>query len=168
LIWHKPACMPSSAKDRWTVDFEPIYFFTKGPKYKFNQQLENASTPLSGASWAERKDSGEPMRHGLESAAACGAGGFLTGEQRNARTVRKVNFEPSGDEHYASYPTKLVEPLILAGSDEGDVVLDIFAGTGTTLLTALRNRRRALGIELNADYCGIMERRLREIQVKLF
>ncbi len=31
LIWHKPACMPSSAKDRFTVDFEPIYFFTKEP-----------------------------------------------------------------------------------------------------------------------------------------
>jgi len=40
INWFKRACMPSSATDRWTVDFESIGFFSKNAKYKFNQQLE--------------------------------------------------------------------------------------------------------------------------------
>lgn len=40
IIWRKPNCMPSSIKDRFTVDFEKIYFFTKNKKYYFKQQLE--------------------------------------------------------------------------------------------------------------------------------
>lgn len=43
LIWHKPNAMPSSVKDRFGVDFEPIFFFSKSKKYHFEQQLE-AST----------------------------------------------------------------------------------------------------------------------------
>lgn len=169
LIWHKPACMPSSAKDRWTVDFEPIYFFAKSPKYKFNQRLEAYTKPLD--------------RWGGEELVATQSEGWHTGtgqpiyrdrnmrpnpEGRNARTIMTVNFEPQSDEHYASYPTKLVEPLILAGTNEGDTVLDIFAGTGTTLLTALRHRRNALGIELQPKYVEIAKRRLAEVQVNLF
>jgi len=40
IIWHKPNCMPSSVKDRFTVDFEKIFFFTKSKKYYFETQYE--------------------------------------------------------------------------------------------------------------------------------
>mgnify|MGYP001352839282 CR=1 FL=1 len=40
IIWHKPNCMPSSAKDRFTVDFEHVFFFTKSKRYYFEQQFE--------------------------------------------------------------------------------------------------------------------------------
>src|SRR4249919_988983 len=40
IIWHKPNCMPSSAKDRFTIDFEYFYFFTKSQKYWFETQYE--------------------------------------------------------------------------------------------------------------------------------
>ncbi len=83
-------------------------------------------------------------------------------------SVHTVNFEPSGNQHYASYPTKLVEPFILAGTDEGDTVLDIFAGTGTTLAVALKHHRKAVGIELNPKYIKIAERRMSEVQPVLF
>lgn len=169
INWWKRACMPSSATDRWTVDFESIGFFSKNPKYKFNQILEPYDKPLD--------------RWGGEKLIANGEGDWDKGtgqemyrdrdmrpnpEGRNPRTTWDVAFEPSGDEHYASYPTKLVEKMILAGTDEGDTVLDIFAGTGTTLLTALRHRRHALGIELQPKYVEILNRRLSEVQVKLF
>src|SRR3990167_10820798 len=42
IIWHKPNCMPSSADDRFTVDFEKIFFFVKNKKYCFKQQLEKS------------------------------------------------------------------------------------------------------------------------------
>jgi site-specific DNA-methyltransferase (cytosine-N4-specific) len=150
LIWHKPACMPSSATDRWTVDFEPIYFFAKSPKYKFNQQKEKAVLGWNGSTFTNGKTGAatiRPFSDGDRNSES---------EYRNARTVRTVNFEPQSDEHYASYPTKLIEPFILAGTDEGDTVLDLFCGTGTTLLTALRHRRNALGIELQPKYIAII------------
>ena len=40
IIWHKPNVMPASVKDRFTVDFEPIFFFTKNKKYWFEPQFE--------------------------------------------------------------------------------------------------------------------------------
>ena len=38
IIWHKPSCLPASVKDRFTVDFEKMFFFTKNPNYYFKQQ----------------------------------------------------------------------------------------------------------------------------------
>ncbi len=43
IIWHKPNCMPSSVKDRFTVDFEKVFFFVKSKKYYFEKQLEKYS-----------------------------------------------------------------------------------------------------------------------------
>lgn len=40
IIWHKPACIPSSARDRFTIDYETLYFFTKSQKYFFETQYE--------------------------------------------------------------------------------------------------------------------------------
>src|SRR5262249_37925237 len=40
IIWHKPNVMPSSVKDRFTVDYEPVFFFTKSKKYWFERQFE--------------------------------------------------------------------------------------------------------------------------------
>jgi len=45
IIWHKPNCMPSSVRDRFTVDFEKIFFFTKSKKYYFETQYEPLQAP---------------------------------------------------------------------------------------------------------------------------
>ncbi len=45
IIWHKPSCMPSSVKDRFTVDFEKVFFFTKSKKYYFETQYEPQISP---------------------------------------------------------------------------------------------------------------------------
>jgi site-specific DNA-methyltransferase (cytosine-N4-specific) len=164
LIWYKRACMPSSAKDRFTVDYEPIFFFAKEPRYKFNQQLEPEADMCGRGSRGREKTSGFVR----DATTGRGLDAFIDTGTRNKRCVWDVPFEPSGDEHYASYPTKLVEPMILAGTDEGDTVLDIFNGTATTGLVALRNRRNYIGIELNEKYIGISKRRLKDVQVKLF
>jgi site-specific DNA-methyltransferase (adenine-specific) len=57
-------------------------------------------------------------------------------------------------------PPDLAERCILAGSKPGDIVLDPFAGAGTTLLVADRLQRDAIGIELNAAYAAMMRSRL--------
>lgn len=55
IIWHKPNCMPSSVKDRFTVDFEYVFFFVKNKKYWFETQYER----LAESSFNDdRKDKG--------------------------------------------------------------------------------------------------------------
>ena len=86
----------------------------------------------------------------------------------NKRSVWTVNTQGFKEAHFAVFPEKLIEPCILAGSRPGDLVLDPFSGAGTTLLVALKHGRRGIGVELNEKYIAIAERRLREIQVRLF
>lgn len=161
IIWHKPACMPSSAKDRFTVDFENIFFFTKEPKYWFEQQLEEYTKPLD--------------RWGGNNLVATQTEGWHTGtgqqiyrdrdmrpnpNGRNMRTTWTVNFEPSGEEHYASYPTKLIEIPIKAGCPEGGIVYDPFGGTATTAVTAHKLGRQWICSELQPKYAEIADKRL--------
>lgn len=80
--------------------------------------------------------------------------------KRARRSVWSVTTEPSPEGHPAMFPTKLVEPCVLASSKPGDVVLDPFAGAGTTGVVALGKGRAFLGCELNPEYVGIAQRRL--------
>lgn len=89
-------------------------------------------------------------------------------DARNKRSVWTVTTQPYSEAHFATFPPKLIEPCILAGSREGDTVLDPFNGAGTTGLVSLRHRRNYIGIELNPEYIKIAEKRLSEVQVKLF
>ena len=57
-------------------------------------------------------------------------------------------------------PEALVEPCILAGSAEGDLVLDPFTGSGTVAVVALRHGRNFVGTELNPDYGEIAQNRI--------
>lgn len=169
INWWKRACMPSSAKDRFTVDFESIGFFTKNARYKFNQVLEPlnlATIERAKYHWAnpDSKAANYESQNGLNRDSEYP----INLEGRNCRTTWDFGFEPSSNEHYAAYPSKMCDRMILAGSDEGDTVLDIFSGTASTGLSALRLKRNFVGIELNPDYIKIAEKRLAEVQVKLF
>lgn len=79
---------------------------------------------------------------------------------RNKRDVWTVSPARYPEAHFATFPEKLVEPCILAGSKVGDVVLDPFAGSGTVLAVAQRFGRKAVSIELNPDYVTLIRKRI--------
>jgi DNA modification methylase len=81
-------------------------------------------------------------------------------ETRNKRDVWTVPTKGYDGAHFAVYPTALIEPCILAGSREGDTVLDPFSGSGTTGVVALRNGRNYLGCELNPEYAELSRKRI--------
>lgn len=81
---------------------------------------------------------------------------------RNRRTVWEIPTEPFPEAHFATFPTALVEPCIKAGSEEGDITVDPFAGSGTTGVVALRLNRHFVGVELNPEYAEMARRRIRE------
>lgn len=81
-------------------------------------------------------------------------------DRRNKRSVWSVGSSPYKGAHFATFPPKLIEPCIMAGCPQGGVVLDPFAGSGTTGEVALRLERRAILIELNPAYFSLIAARL--------
>lgn len=165
IIWHKPNQMPTSVKDRFTVDFEKIFFFTKESKgYYFEQQFEPYTKPMN--------------RWGGEKLTANGSSEWDNGtsqntyrdrlmrpnpEGKNMRTVWSINTKPSKEKHFATYPEKLVERMMKAGCPEGGTVLDPFMGSGTTGLVAKQLGRNYIGYELNREYIEIANRRISKL-----
>ncbi len=68
-------------------------------------------------------------------------------------------------EHPAMFPEELANRVLKLFSFRGDVILDPFAGTGTTCVSALKNGRRFLGIDISPEYCQTAEDRLRILPI---
>lgn len=81
---------------------------------------------------------------------------------RNLRTVWPINTKPCPEAHFAVYPPALVEPCVALASRLGDLILDPFAGAGTTGMAAVANGRSFVGDELNPEYLNIARRRIDE------
>lgn len=135
INWVKPSCMPSSAKDRFTVDFEYVYFFVKSQKYFFEQQLEKATgydgrkdiQYKGGAKdvsigkhkrWPRKKDNTEFGGNGTGLQNHKGYDQIENPYLRNKRTTWHISPKPFSEAHFAVYPEALVEPMILSGCPE--------------------------------------------------
>lgn len=81
---------------------------------------------------------------------------------RNRRTVWSIATQPFPGAHFATFPTELVAPCILAGSRADDVVLDPFGGAGTTVMVAVGLGRRGISCDLNRTYAEMARRRIRD------
>lgn len=226
VIWHKPSPMPESAKDRPSTSHEHLFLLTKAATYYFDEEAikEPCSSSFDADDVARafnrRRATADRQDNSPE---GCHTPGATT---RKKRTVWTISSEPCPAAHFATFPTGLVEPCILAGTSErgccpecgaphqrilqrgpevGDwnkadtrdekvnrnkngqktwdgyqppatlgwqptcdcdagepvpcVVLDPFAGSGTTGMVAERLLRRAVLIELSPDYCEIARQR---------
>jgi len=94
IIWYKPSCMPSSVKDRFTVDFEYLYFFTKQGEYYFEQQLEPHKTEVG-----KPRDKNSEKYKRLPGQFSKGERTFYGEEGRNKRCVWKIPASPSNWEY---------------------------------------------------------------------
>ncbi|OVE81191.1 hypothetical protein BVY04_03910 [bacterium M21] len=81
-------------------------------------------------------------------------------DSRNRRSVWTVMSERYPEAHFATFPTKLIEPCILAGCPKDGVVLDPFMGSGTTAWVAMDHFRKSIGVELNAKYIELIKKRM--------
>jgi len=124
IIWHKPSCLPSSAKDRFSNDFEYLFFFSKNPDYYFEQQFEPFKTinveyeRNKKSKWGSRsKNTCKPNadKYRGENAENTHCYGLYG---RNKRTVWSINPASSKEAHFAVFPEKLIETPILAGCPE--------------------------------------------------
>ena len=229
-IWtHNSNCMPSSAKDRFTVDFEYIFFFSKSKKYYFEQQFEELKT----GQWDKMPPiGGVKQTKGNFNKTYSGNTPPSNPLGRNKRCVWTINTKPFPEAHFAVYPPELCETPIKAGCPEfvcnncgkprekiyespdmskrplrginsktfedkylgfknrsagqkyqewrnnnpdifkgytdcgcnagfhAGVVLDPFAGAGTTCLVAKQLGRNYIGIEINPKYVKLANERI--------
>lgn len=163
IIWQKPNATPHSVKDRFTVDFEYLFFFSKNKKYYFEQQLEPIKQSTynrcktgcgtnKGANYQGlNKKNFERLQQRILS-------GEISG--RNKRTVWQIATHAYHGAHFAVFPPALIETPIKAGCPEGGIVLDPFIGSGTTAFVAENLDRNWLGIELNPEYAKLAEERI--------
>ena len=180
IIWNKPNPMPESVKDRPTKSHEYIFLLTKSPTYyydadairephtyeeskprpsgmvreaqKYRDKVYGGSgTGFQGHSGSLKAD-GTPLNHPLG---------------RNKRSVWTVNTHPYPDAHFATFPEKLVEPCILAGSPLGGTVLDPFVGSGTTLAVAQRLGRNGIGTDISSEYLALASKRLEKVALPM-
>lgn len=182
IIWQKPSTMPESVTDRCTRSHEQVFMLAKRANYFYDadairephDRIEKWGFAADGLLPHERegRTDNRPRDAALIADGTMhGGGGFRTALNpagRNKRSVWTVATKPYPDAHFAVFPPKLVEPMVLAGSRPGDVVLDPFCGTATTGEVAIQNGRGFVGIELNPEYAELARRRLVGVTAPLF
>lgn len=186
IIWSKPSPMPESVRDRCTKAHEYLFLLSKQARYYYDTDAIAESRASVGDSfvngWAIGSGAHTAIAHARDKGDARsfrGGGKYTNGqsrtaepverdthgnqpankETRNRRSVWTIPSEPFPGAHFATFPTALVEPCILAGSAPGDVVLDPFLGSGTVAQVAQNLGRHWIGCELNPEYHKMIHRR---------
>jgi len=144
ITWYKTNPMPSITRRTFTHATEYVCWFVKGSKWKFNYEVLKRINP-------HKTKEGKPrqMRDFIDFIKMP----IVQGRERikgpNGRAI-----------HPTQKPEALLEIIIRASSDEGDIVLDPFFGTGTTGVVAERLNRKWIGIEINEKYVEVAQKRI--------
>ncbi len=183
VIWAKPNPMPESVTDRPTKSHEYLFLLAKSQRYYFDAAAvrePSTTTRPELLEFGDRQDVGLPdgrtddrrrRKQRVPAGWDTAEGGHVTTRNngrmpgpveyreavasgRNIRSVWTIATQPYPGAHFATFPPKLVEPCVKAGCPEGGVVLDPFAGSGTTGMVAQALGRRAVLIDLSMDYLG--------------
>ena len=170
IIWHKPNAMPDSCKNRFTVDYEHLYFLTKIEKgYNFETQYEPYTSDRKNK-LINQKD-GDKRSQLLETKMVRHGGNGTTlnnpmawsEKGRIKRTTWSINTKACKEAHFATFPKELIKTPIDANCPLEGVVLDPFMGSGTTAIVSKELGRNYVGIELNEEYIEIANKRIENI-----
>jgi DNA modification methylase len=149
MIWEKTGMLPT--QDRYYAIFEYMFVFSKG-KPKAMNFIEDKENTAGGR--VQKKDL--CINKGKQKD---GVGTFVRKHFGRRTNIWRVAIGESNG-HPAIFPEKLAEDHILSWSNEGDIILDPMAGSGTTLKMAKKNNRNYIGIEISQEYIEIINKRL--------
>lgn len=161
IIWHFEHGLHCSR--RYSGRYETLSWFTKSKDYVFN--LDAVRVP---AKYPGKLHFKGPKR-GLPSGNPLGKNPSdywkIIADEWDQGVMEIPNVKANHPEktiHPCQFPIELVERCVLAMTNEGDWVLDPFSGVGSALIAALKNRRRALGIDRDPEYCSAAQKRIED------
>jgi DNA modification methylase len=165
VIWKKLNPLPSSVKDNLTPSYEFIFHLVKSKKYYYNQVLIPAKTPAKAVTTINQKG-----KNGSSAIPSICINGLKNGKNiedfwtedivttatANQATVKKYG----GSDHPAPFPTEIILLPVIQCSQPGDIVMDVFSGSGSVAEIAILNGRRSVSYEMNPNYNQLQKSRL--------
>jgi adenine-specific DNA-methyltransferase len=149
IIWHFEHGLHCSR--RFSGRYETIIWFTKSNDYVFNLDAVRVPQKYPGKKYFKGPKAGQY---------SCNPLGKNPGDSWAIPNVKSNHVEKT--EHPCQFPVELIERLILSMTNEGDWVLDPFLGTGTTIIAAIRHRRRGVGAEIVPKYFQLAQQRIHQ------
>jgi site-specific DNA-methyltransferase (adenine-specific) len=141
IIWFKPNGAPALAGRNFTASHESIIWAAK------SQNSRHTFNYAESKSWPKGND-------------------VIRREGKQMRSVWSISSTPPSEKKLGSHPTQkpieLLKRIILLASNEGDVILDPFCGSGTTGVVSVSNGRSFIGIDCDEDYINLARRRIAE------
>lgn len=170
FIWHKKNCYPGKWPNRFRDAWERLLQFNKSKQ--FNMYQEAVMVPTGGWAKMRLKNLSETDKIRDNSKVGSGFGKNISNwegrEMAYPTNVLHLATECGNKNHSAAFPEALPEWFIKLFTKEGDMVLDPFAGSGTTLVVAQRMHRNSIGIEIKLDYYKQIKERLEPSEWLLF
>lgn len=155
MIWQKSK-MPQNHK-RYEQGFEYMFIFSKNIPKSFNGLRDKPNVEAGTKAHASFRD-----KDGIVKKTSSFNKTVIAdfGLRTNVWNIPPCNSAKDRNGHPAPFPEKLAEDHIKSWSNEGDLVLDPFAGSGTTLKAAKGLNRNFIGIEISSEYCEIIKQRI--------
>lgn len=165
-IWHKKNTAPGKWPNRFRDLWEHLFHFNKQKKFKMNQDAvmvrtgDWAKTRLKNLSATDKRRDESRVQSGFGK----NISNWIGREWAYPSNVLHMATECSNKNHSATFPVDLPAWFIKLFTDEGDIVLDPFIGSGTTAAAAKKLNRRYIGIESVEKYCDFANARLEKIE----
>lgn len=162
ITWYKKDGF-SATKKKYVNNQETILFYTMNDK-KFTFNSDKIRLPYLSHDRIEAARKKGILKNGKrwypnDNGKLCSDVWEITSQRHLEKLAGKITKQA----HPTPKPVKMIERMILASSNENDLVLDLFSGTGTTSYVAKKNQRNYIGCELEPEYIKIINDRLKEV-----
>lgn len=154
MIWEKTGRVPT--QDRYYNIFEYMFVLSKGKPKTMNFICD--SKCVNGGRKQQKDSVINKGEHKY------GTGYFIRNEYGRRPNIWKIHIGKNPTKHPAVFPEQLANDHILSWSNEGDIILDPFMGSGTTAKMAILNNRHYIGFEIAKEYCDIAYQRIKEVK----
>ncbi len=167
-LWCKKNCAPGKWPNRFRDSWERCLHFTKSKKFKMYQS--EVKVPIGD--WAKKRLKNLSDTDKIRDNSRVGSGfgkkvdNWVGRDLVYPTNVLHLSTETGNKEHSAVFPKELPSWFIRLFTQEGDVVLDPFIGSGTTAVAALELNRHYVGVEIKPEYIQKIEERLKKVTKK--
>ncbi len=166
FIWHKKNCYPGKWPNRFRDSWERLLQFNKNKK--FNMYQERVMVPMGEWASSRLKSLSETDKMRDTSRVGSGFGknvsNWVHREKAYPTNVLHLATECNNKNHSATFPSGLPEWFIRLFTEEKDMVLDPFMGSGTTLFVANQMRRHSIGIDIVSEYCEMVRNKINPVE----